>query len=122
MTYEEILDFARGLPNAVADKPFEGDFESTVLRHADTGKWFGILMRVSPRRLGLLGEEPTWILNLKCDPEEGFNLRDSFSGILPAYHMNKLHWLTVLPASDVPAELICDLIQSSYALTDKRRK
>ena len=55
MTYEEILDFAQGLPNAVADKPFEGDFETTVLRHADTGKWFGILMRVSPRRLGLLG-------------------------------------------------------------------
>lgn len=122
MTYEEILDFARGLPGTTADKPFEGDFETTVLRHADTGKWFGILMRVSPRRLGLMDEEPTWILNLKCDPEEGFNLRDAFAGILPAYHMNKLHWLTILPASDVPEELICDLIRSSYALTDKRRK
>ena len=41
---------------------------------------------------------------------------------IPAYHMNKLHWLTVLPASDVPEELIRDLIRSSYALTDKRRK
>ena len=122
MTYDTYLALAAALPGAHADKPFENDFETTVLRHGEGGKWFGLLMHIPACRIGGAGEERIWVVNLKCTPEEGFALRETFPAIRPAYHMNKLHWLTVLPAADVPEELIRDLIQSSYALTDKRRK
>ena len=35
MTYDEYLTRALELPGARADKPFENDFETTVLRHGE---------------------------------------------------------------------------------------
>ena len=65
---DRILETALGLPGAVSDRPFEGDFDSTVLRHGATGKWFGLLMKAPRDRVGLQGEGLTDLLNLKCDP------------------------------------------------------
>ena len=42
------------------------------------------------------------------------------NGILPAYHMNKEHWITILLDGTVPEQKICDLIDISFDLT--RRK
>ena len=41
-------------------------------------------------------------------------------GILPAYHMNKEHWITILLDGTVTIQKICDLIALSYDLTRKR--
>ena len=38
-------------------------------------------------------------------------------GILPAYQMNKEHWISVLLDGTVEKEKICDLIDISYDLT-----
>ena len=42
ITKEQILDYCLETPGAMYDKPFSDDFETTVLRHKDTKKWFGI--------------------------------------------------------------------------------
>jgi predicted DNA-binding protein (MmcQ/YjbR family) len=39
------------------------------------------------------------------------------AGFLPAYHMNKEHWLTVLLDNTVPEKEIYELIDDSYELT-----
>ena len=88
---EELLAFALTLSGAVADQPFEDDFDTTVLRHGAGGKWFGLFMNVSLSRLGLCGEGKTDVLNLKIDPEESYIVRELYGSILPAYHMNKRH-------------------------------
>ena len=41
-------------------------------------------------------------------------------GILPAYHMNKEHWITVLLDGSVEKQKIYDLIEISYDLTRKK--
>ena len=38
-------------------------------------------------------------------------------GILPAYHMNKEHWITIVLDSPFPEEEIYNLINLSYDLT-----
>ena len=65
-------------------------------------------------------------LNLKCDPEKAIELRETYQGIIPGYHMNKTHWNTVSVDSDVPEKLILELIDHSYelivmSLTKKQR-
>jgi predicted DNA-binding protein (MmcQ/YjbR family) len=119
---EIIADFALTLPGAVADMPFEDDFDTTVFRHGDGGKWFGLLMSVEKSRVGLPGEGKVDVLNLKCDPEEGFIVREMYEGIIPAYHMNKRHWISVLLIGSVPMDFTEHLIEKSYDLTDKKRK
>lgn len=55
-------------------------------------------------------------VNLKCDPERSAQLREDYDGaIRGAFHMNKLHWNTII-LSQVPPKLLTDLIDHSYDL------
>ena len=58
-------------------------------------------------------------INLKCDPEKAIELRETFQGILPGYHMNKKHWNTVKVFADVDNHLLMQLIDHSYELVVK---
>lgn len=55
-------------------------------------------------------------INLKCDPVDGEFLRSQYSSIIPGYHMNKKHWITVILDGDVPEEMLFSLIDQSYDL------
>ncbi|WP_115717239.1 MmcQ/YjbR family DNA-binding protein [Gallaecimonas mangrovi] len=55
-------------------------------------------------------------VNLKCDPHEAMALRDIFSSVKAAYHMNKLHWNTVLLDSSIPEGEIRRMVDNSFAL------
>ncbi len=58
-------------------------------------------------------------VNLKCDPERAVELRETYNGVQPGYHMSKVHWNTVLIDSDVPDPLIFELVDHSYELIVK---
>ena len=95
--------------------------EAYVLRHETGGKWYAIGMPVRRDRLGLAGAEPVDVLNVKC----GELLLGSLlgrPGFLPAYHMSKTQWVSILLDGTVPEEEITDLLNISYDLTGRMRK
>lgn len=55
-------------------------------------------------------------MNLKCDPEEAIMLRDIFSSIIPAYHMNKTQWNTVILDGSIPQGEVERMIDNSFKL------
>ena len=55
-------------------------------------------------------------VNLKVNPEYGVELRDRYTSVLEAYHMNKKHWITVIIDGTVPDRLVKTLIDGSYDL------
>ena len=122
ITDEKVFRFTRSLFGAQTDQPFEGDFTTTVLRHSDTGKWFGIVLDAPKNKVGVSGEGTVRVLNLKCDPLFADILFQAYRGIVPAYHMNKRHWISVVLAGDVPWEEVENCIRMSYALTAKKQK
>ena len=61
----------------------------------------------------------TDLLEVKCDPLLASGLRRT-PGILPAYHMNKEHWLGILLGGPLPEETIRQLIGLSYELTRQK--
>ena len=111
MTKEKLIEYALTFSGAAADSPFEDDFETVVLRHSDTGKWFGLIML----------HDGKYIVNLKCEPLNAEFLRDVYKGVIPAYHMNKIHWNSVYLDSDVPDEEIFTMVGASFELTQKKR-
>lgn len=86
------------LPGADLCFPFGDDVP--VFKVA--GKIFAILS---------LGVSPT--VTLKCDPEEAAAWCRSQAGIVPGYHMNKRHWITVT-LGRVDSALTGDLVRGSY--------
>ena len=104
-----------------ADYPFEDDYTTGVFRHSDTGRWFALAMCISERKLGRDGDARVDVVNMKCAPEVIRDIAGAEPGIYPAYHMNKIHWLTVL-LSDCDEGTVEWLLGISYDLTDKRVK
>lgn len=88
---------------------------NAVLRHPGTGKWFGTLISLPRSRLKLSGSGAVEIINLKCGPHLTGALIDG-RRYLPAYHMNKEHWVAVLLDGTVATEEICRLADLSFAL------
>lgn len=50
------------------DYPWMDTPESAVFRHPGNRKWFALVTTVSRSKLGLPGQQPVDIVNLKCDP------------------------------------------------------
>ncbi len=98
------------------DWPWDETPDYTVFRHADNRKWFALIANVKYQTLGLDQPGNVDFINLKCDPDLLETLVQE-PGILPAYHMNKRHWLTIPLDGRCSADQIKSLIDLSYRLT-----
>ena len=108
MTAAEVRSWCLGMPGAVEQYPFG----PTAAVFKVGGKIFAIAS---------LAAEPLDI-SLKCEPELGEMLRAGHESIVPGYHLNKRHWITVRLGSDAPDQLVRELIEDSYDLVRPRRK
>lgn len=111
-----VIEYARQKYCHEPDYPF-GD-ENAILRRQDTGKWYAALLNVARSSLGLQGEGREEVLNLKAPPDTVQQLLHK-DGILPAYHMNKKHWYTVILDGTVSDEELFELIDESYRSVKK---
>ena len=120
MTKQEFFNMCMDSYNTSPDYPFEDDFETAVFRHADNRKWFAIVMQVSRRKFGLDSDEIIDVVNLKL-PTEMFGSFGAADGVYPAYHMNKLHWISVL-LPDAPNDVVKFLTNASFEATKSKIK
>lgn len=112
MEKEEIIKYCIELPNTYEDYPFPDDMFSITMKHKATNKWFALIMNVNGKLY----------LNVKTVPEYSDILRNTYDYIIPAYHMNKEHWNTIIINDNVDKEIIKELINQSYELTKGRKK
>ena len=120
MTRQAFLDYCLDTYGTAADYPFDEDFETAVFRHANTRKWYAIMMRVSRRKFGFDSDECIDVVNLKL-PIEMFGSFQAADGVYPAYHMNKTHWISVL-LPDVQEELLAFLVGASFEATREKKQ
>ncbi len=87
-----------------ADETFPFTPETSVFKVA--GKIFAI---------SSLESEPLKV-SVKCDPELAETLRASYESVVPGYHLNKRHWITITLNAEVEDEEVRGLIEDSYDL------
>lgn len=122
MTRDDFFRMVRDRFQINPDYPFAGDFINAVFRRKDNLKWFAIVMTVNAKKLGIGAFGELDIVNLKCTDEDRERLAD-VENVLPAYHMNKKRWLTVIldEQEDFDTQLI-DLVDKSYTLVASSKK
>jgi predicted DNA-binding protein (MmcQ/YjbR family) len=104
MNASELREFCLSLPQSEESFPF-GE-ETSVFKTTGNGKIFALTaLEGSPLNV-----------SLKVDPEDGIALRSEFPGIIPGYHLNKKHWITVALDGGVPDDLVEDLLRESHSL------
>lgn len=101
--------FCAALPEAELTHPFGN--ESAVYKVG--GKMFAA---IGTGEGGVGGEGGVDRVTLKCDPDRAEVLVGEHEHIVPGYHMNKRHWITVDLDGSVPRPLVEDLIEDSYFL------
>ena len=120
MTKQEFFELCSSSYFTQPDYPFDEDFETAVFRHSDNRKWFALSMQVSRRKFGIDSDEVIDVVNLKL-PTEMFGSFGAADGVYPAYHMNKLHWISVL-LSDAPNDVVQFLLNASFEATKSKIK
>ena len=115
---EEIEKYINENYNVLQEYPWEKYHNYTTFKHTNSKKWFALIADVSYKKLHIEKEGIVNVINLKNIPEMIGGLRKE-EGILPAYHMNKEYWITILLDGTVPKQKIFDLIDISYDLTKK---
>ena len=79
-----------------------------------------LVFKVANKMFALLSLERNPLrVSLKCHPERAIELREQFSSIEGAYHMNKVHWNMISLDGEVTKELVLELIDHSYELIVK---
>ena len=96
-----------------AEETFPFDFKTLVMKVK--GKMFAI---TSIDEFKMKGEIRSAFhhISLKCDPDMGDELRRSFPAIVPAWHLNKLHWMSIIMDGSLKDSFIKELIDHSYDL------
>jgi predicted DNA-binding protein (MmcQ/YjbR family) len=101
MDIEIIRDYCLSKKGVTEDLPFD----ETTLVFKVMGKIF--LITDVERPLSI---------SIKCEPENAIILREEYSSVTPAYHMNKAHWNSIDVNGSVPDNLIFRWIDDSYFL------
>ena len=109
-----ILDYVAKRYQSYPQFPWKSAPEHGTLKTAK-GKWYGVIMHIPYRSLGIDVDGMTDVCNLKNRPEFIQELID-YKCFYPAYHMNKTYWFTILLDQELSWKQLQELIDESYQL------
>lgn len=104
MNLEELRDYCLSLPATEENLPWTEPQYQMLATFTVGGKWFCLV------------DMDRKFIDVKCDPEKVAEMQTLYEGAFPAWHMNKEHWLGVRLESDVPDNIIRELLHDGYEL------
>lgn len=105
-TREDVIRACLSLPSVYEDYPFN-DGNWTVMRHKESKKSFALIF---------LKNGQLWV-NVKAEPVACDFWKQQYEAVVPAYHMNKKHWISIILDGSMTNEDILLLITNSYNIT-----
>lgn len=108
---KEAIAYCLTFDKVYEDYPFH-DPNWCVIRHKENKKVFAWIFDK---------DGYVW-MNVKCDPQWRDFWRETFASVVPAYHLNKTWWNSIILDGTVPEEEIRRMIGESYDLTKPKRK
>lgn len=105
MDIESIREYCLSLPKVTEDFPFD-----------DTT----LVFRIGGKIFAMMDLENASKLTLKSDPNQALILRDKYSEISGAWHMNKKYWNQLNLYGQLSDTLVKQLIRHSYSEVVKK--
>ncbi len=116
---EELLEYVYDKYSTVPEYPWKEYPLYCTLKTAHKKKWYGLVMNIPYKALGIKREGNIDAINLKNEPDKIISLIDN-KHYFKAYHMNKKYWLTILLDNSSDLEKIKQLLDESYQAVDKK--
>lgn len=102
MNVEELRDYCLSKKGATESTPFD----DVTLVFKVAGKMFALIPL----------DENELSISLKCEPERALALREKYTAVRPGYHMNKVHWNTVMVDESISKSELLQMVDHSYGL------
>ncbi len=99
MNIESFRDFCMSLPFTGEKTPFDN---------------VTLVFTVKDKMFALTNMDRFESVNLKCNPERAMELRETYSAIIPGWHMHKKHWNTIVLDGSIDDNFLIELILHSY--------
>lgn len=112
---QSVIEYARNTYGDELEFLWEKFPKNAILRRRDNRKWYAALLTISKSKLGAFPDEEIEVLDLRAAPEAIPDMVDG-KRVFAGYHMNKKHWITLPLDGTLPAEEICAMLDTSYAL------
>lgn len=93
--------------------------DNAIWRRKNNGKWYGAILTVERKKLGMRGEGKVEILDVRAEPLEAELLVDN-AHIFKGYHMNKKHWITLPLDGTVPLSELIERLEESYYIAGQK--
>ncbi|MDC4617003.1 MmcQ/YjbR family DNA-binding protein [Acinetobacter baumannii] len=104
--HQLAIEAARNLPFSEQTYPFGPEYEV-----------FKILEKIFMLTVEVSGVK---MINVKCAPYKSQEYQELYPFIIPGYHMNKKHWISIKPHKNLTSDFLRDLIRDSYDLVVKK--
>ncbi len=101
MNIEELREYCLSLPEVTEDMPFDDET---------------LVFKIGGKMFCFAALEGDLKMNLKCDPDEAIEIRETFPAVTPGFHMNKRYWNTVLIDGSISDSMLKVWILKSYKL------
>jgi len=119
---EDVLKYAKKNYNTEPEYLWKSFPNYAVLRHDDNRKWYGMIADIEKEKLGLSGTERIDILNVKVDDLLVRDMLLKHKGYLPAYHMSRGSWITIMLDGTVSVKEVCAMLDMGFKNTSSGKK
>ena len=119
---EQLFDYVKKKYKAEPEHLWMRFPDYAIFRHADNEKWFGLVMDMKKRNLGLDGDEIVDILNVKLSDPLLADMLIQQPGYFRGYHISRGNWVSILLDGAVPFEDICRWLEESYLATASKQR
>lgn len=90
--------------------------DNAIWRNKQNSKWYGVLLTISAKKLGIELDKKIEIIDLRY-PKEKIEMILDNTKVFPGYHMNKKSWITIKLDESIETKEIFKLIDNSYRLS-----
>ena len=118
---QSVIEYARNTYGDELEFLWEKSPKNAILRRKDNRKWYAALLTIAKSKLGAFPDEEIEVLDLRAAPEAIPDMVDG-KRVFAGYHMNKKHWITLPLDGTLPAEEICAMLDTSYALAKGKKR
>lgn len=113
---KEVIDYVEQKYGDKLEFLWEKFDDNAIWRNKQNNKWYGILLTLSERKLGLESDKVVEVIDLRYQKEE-IEIILNKPNVFPGYHMNKKSWITIKLDGTIDTKKIYYLIDNSYNLS-----
>ncbi len=113
---KKIIKYVKEKYNDDLEYLWEKFPNNAIWRNKTNNKWYGLLMTISERKLGIDSDKIIEVINLRYQKLNIEKMIDNKS-IFKGHHMNKNNWITIKLDGKVNINQIFKLIDNSYEIS-----